>query len=72
MAWDLADLNGTMISLFLFGEAAIYYANETQPSVFALLNPEIIAQVRRDMLTLTPTLLIDWYSIIGHEHSTDG
>lgn len=42
MAWDLADLQGNMISLFLFGEAAVRFAGETQADVFALLNPEII------------------------------
>jgi predicted metalloprotease len=42
MAWDLADLQGNMISLFLFGEAATRFAGETQADVFALLNPEII------------------------------
>lgn len=46
IAWDLADLNGNMISLFLFDEAAIYFALEMPPGVFALLNPEIIAQAR--------------------------
>lgn len=45
MAWDFADLNGNMIAVFLFGEAAIYFALETQGTVFALLNPEIITQV---------------------------
>jgi hypothetical protein len=38
----LADLQGNMISLFLFGEAAVRFAGETQADVFALLNPEII------------------------------
>ena len=42
MAWDLADLQGNMISLFLFGEAAVRFAGGTQGDVFALLNPEII------------------------------
>jgi hypothetical protein len=42
MTWDLADLQGNLISLFLFGEAAVRLAAEAQGDVFALLNPEIV------------------------------
>jgi len=41
-AWDLSDLEGNMISLFLLNDAAAYFNHEAPAKVFAILNPEII------------------------------
>lgn len=39
--WRLSDLQGTNVSLFLFGKAQTGLWKETEGSVVALFNPEV-------------------------------
>lgn len=40
--WRLSDLQGTNVSLFLFGKAQTGLWKETEGSVVALFNPEVL------------------------------
>lgn len=40
--WRLSDLQGTNVSLFLFGKAQTGLWKETQGSVVAIFNPEVL------------------------------